>query len=214
MKPPPAPKKKRTPRRRALVASLSASPPAEDDAKRRSALVASLYSASPPAEDDAKLRRTSLGKEIAVDDGLLCGTINKASPSPADPPPQPPSNVRSFECSICDKAFPSFQALGGHMTSHRGKRTAPAAAGAAAASVVQEGEKTHECSKCDKSFSTGQALGGHMRRHYVGSIVSGGRATTKSATTKETTAASSSVKRRDFDLNEPAEPLSPELGWL
>jgi hypothetical protein len=76
----------------------------------------------------------------------------------------------AFRCKTCGRAFPTFQALGGHRTSHKrplvrahgldlllGAR--PGKGGAGAASDV------HRCSTCAAVFPTGQALGGHMRRH-------------------------------------------------
>ncbi|KAL5219557.1 hypothetical protein ABZP36_020241 [Zizania latifolia] len=81
-----------------------------------------------------------------------------------------------FVCKTCSRAFPSFQALGGHRTSHlRGRHGLAlgiaAAAGttkepAAASKKVQEKPAaSHECHICGQGFEMGQALGGHMRRH-------------------------------------------------
>nr|XP_043622492.1 zinc finger protein ZAT11-like [Erigeron canadensis] len=66
---------------------------------------------------------------------------------------------KAFHCKTCNKTFSSFQALGGHRTSHKKPKTtndhhqSPTKA------------KTHECSICGLEFELGQALGGHMRRH-------------------------------------------------
>ncbi|KAL5222904.1 hypothetical protein ABZP36_027617 [Zizania latifolia] len=72
-----------------------------------------------------------------------------------------------FECKTCSKRFPSFQALGGHRTSHTRLQAKmlhdPAAAAAAAAE--RDRARVHECAVCGLEFSMGQALGGHMRRH-------------------------------------------------
>ncbi|KAG1362514.1 zinc finger protein ZAT5 [Cocos nucifera] len=89
-----------------------------------------------------------------------------------------------YECKTCNKCFPSFQALGGHRTSHKKPKlavVAPAAEGKkemvdedmvqismnslskAIASSVKP--RVHECSICGSEFHSGQALGGHMRRH-------------------------------------------------
>ncbi|CAN8257252.1 unnamed protein product [Cochlearia groenlandica] len=94
-----------------------------------------------------------------------------------------------YQCKTCDKSFNSFQALGGHRTSHKkpklvfkcdDKKTASASAVEAVESGVvgsflslqvtsldgtKKQDKTHECSICKAEFSSGQALGGHMRRH-------------------------------------------------
>ncbi|CAN6287538.1 unnamed protein product [Urochloa humidicola] len=80
-------------------------------------------------------------------------------------------------CSVCGKAFPSHQALGGHKSSHRTRPpAAPAqsaassasASGAAGSGGGGGGGGAHECSVCRKTFPTGQALGGHKRCHYDG----------------------------------------------
>ncbi|XP_055821316.1 zinc finger protein ZAT10-like [Solanum dulcamara] len=81
-------------------------------------------------------------------------------------------NNNLYKCSVCGKCFGSYQALGGHKTSHR--------------KLVLNGDKVyehciittgvsgriHECSVCHKTFPTGQALGGHKRRHYDGKVTS------------------------------------------
>ncbi|KAG2611844.1 zinc finger protein ZAT7-like [Panicum virgatum] len=73
-----------------------------------------------------------------------------------------------FRCRTCARAFATFQALGGHRTSHKRPRVradgldlllgARPGKGATASDV-------HRCNTCGVVFSTGQALGGHMRRH-------------------------------------------------
>ncbi|KAK8963067.1 Zinc finger protein AZF1 [Platanthera guangdongensis] len=75
-------------------------------------------------------------------------------------------------CSVCGKMFPSYQALGGHKSSHRrpswpivlmAASTSPASS---SGQVVPSGSGKHQCSVCYRSFETGQALGGHKRLHY------------------------------------------------
>uniref|UniRef100_A0A0E0GVN4 C2H2-type domain-containing protein n=1 Tax=Oryza nivara TaxID=4536 RepID=A0A0E0GVN4_ORYNI len=83
------------------------------------------------------------------------------------------SGSGDFVCKTCSRAFPSFQALGGHRTSHlRGRHGL--ALGLAAATAKETTKKvqekpaaaaTHECHICGQGFEMGQALGGHMRRH-------------------------------------------------
>ncbi|WOL19558.1 hypothetical protein Cni_G28360 [Canna indica] len=84
-----------------------------------------------------------------------------------------------YKCSVCGKAFASYQALGGHKTSHRIKPVGGADE-VSAASAVGSGSSTvgaaaassvrlHQCSVCQKTFPSGQALGGHKRCHYEGS---------------------------------------------
>ncbi|KAL6653887.1 hypothetical protein ACP70R_008811 [Stipagrostis hirtigluma subsp. patula] len=75
----------------------------------------------------------------------------------------------AFRCRTCGRGFATFQALGGHRTSHKRPRVradglellldARPGKGAAAATAV------HRCHACGEVFPTGQALGGHMRRH-------------------------------------------------
>jgi hypothetical protein len=113
------------------------------------------------------------------------------------------SPAQEHTCSVCGKAFPSYQALGGHKASHRPKPAPafmqePAATGAASpaassstSSGVGAGGKVHECTVCKKTFPTGQALGGHKRCHYEGPIGGGSAA---------------AVASRGFDLNLPALP--------
>ncbi|CAN6280791.1 unnamed protein product [Urochloa humidicola] len=91
------------------------------------------------------------------------------------------SGEGEFVCKTCGRAFTSFQALGGHRTSHlRGRHGLELGVGAkalkqhkAAAEVVMKGgageqqkkKPQHECHICGLGFEMGQALGGHMRRH-------------------------------------------------
>ncbi|XP_042516897.1 zinc finger protein ZAT10-like [Macadamia integrifolia] len=133
------------------------------------------------------------------------------------PPPQlqePPTLKLNYKCTVCNKAFPSYQALGGHKASHRkhnGTEDHPSSSSSATTTTSTTapaksnpssvgGNKTHECSICHKTFPTGQALGGHKRCHYDG----GNSAVTSSSDGP----AASSQSHRDFDLNLPALPES------
>ncbi|KAJ8497398.1 hypothetical protein OPV22_007950 [Ensete ventricosum] len=88
--------------------------------------------------------------------------------------------VYVYQCKTCDKCFPSFQALGGHRTSHKKPKMAPVDDGdglritmnspiakpVVASHIISINKpRVHECSICGAEFSSGQALGGHMRRH-------------------------------------------------
>ncbi|PWZ58226.1 Zinc finger protein ZAT10 [Zea mays] len=132
------------------------------------------------------------------------------------PPPAREEEELRFRCAVCGKAFASYQALGGHKSSHRrpptGEQYAAAAALAAAqqaaGSAADHSEETttttsggpHRCTICRRGFATGQALGGHKRCHYWdGSSVSVSLSATTSATGTGT--GSSGVTVRNFDLN-------------
>ncbi|KZV32853.1 hypothetical protein F511_18742 [Dorcoceras hygrometricum] len=80
-----------------------------------------------------------------------------------------------YRCETCNKLFRSYQALGGHMASHKKMTSSPsnhesssemADSGGGSAAGVEE-EKVHECPFCERVFSSGQALGGHKRSHFV-----------------------------------------------
>ncbi|GAB4824365.1 hypothetical protein Ancab_007252 [Ancistrocladus abbreviatus] len=72
---------------------------------------------------------------------------------------------RLFTCKTCNREFTSFQALGGHRTSHKKVKLSAAGDGAGGGDSPPSKAKTHECSICGQEFPIGQALGGHMRRH-------------------------------------------------
>ncbi|KAG6489879.1 hypothetical protein ZIOFF_051160 [Zingiber officinale] len=152
--------------------------------------------------------------------GLLPGPLGGA---PRRGPVAEPAAARtqSYECSVCGKAFPSYQALGGHKTSHR-KPAAPASGGDDAASATTSGSgaagsggRVHECAVCHKSFPSGQALGGHMRCHYEG-VINGSAAAAAAKATKEASssgAATSSGRNLALDLNLLPLPAT-RAGWI
>ncbi|XP_039047503.1 zinc finger protein ZAT10-like [Hibiscus syriacus] len=113
------------------------------------------------------------------------------NPSRHRSPPEPePTKKLSYKCSVCSKAFNSYQALGGYKASHRklsGSNddqststtgTSDGVIDSAAAS--NPSGRSHECSVCYKTFSTGQALGGHKRCHHEGRVGNSASAVTTS----------------------------------
>uniref|UniRef100_A0A2N9ICZ9 C2H2-type domain-containing protein n=1 Tax=Fagus sylvatica TaxID=28930 RepID=A0A2N9ICZ9_FAGSY len=96
------------------------------------------------------------------------------------PMPQPQTNL-TYKCTLCNKAFLSYQALGGHKASHR-KPVGTQDQSTTTSTIVTKTNnsnsnipsnpsgKTHKCAICHKTFQTGQALGGHKRCHYDGVI--------------------------------------------
>lgn len=146
------------------------------------------------------------------------------------PPPPPHASTSSdapkllYKCSVCNKAFGSYQALGGHKASHRKPpsgvgggddqpststttvtNTSTSSSGGAGGSG-----RTHECSICHKCFPSGQALGGHKRCHYEGTIGGGGSGSgsggNSGLSSSEGVGSTNTNSHRDFDLNMPALP--------
>ncbi|KAE8662504.1 retinoblastoma-binding protein 5-like [Hibiscus syriacus] len=78
-----------------------------------------------------------------------------------------------YWCETCNKAFKTYQALGGHRASHKKMKAYPPPAthetenmGTTATSSLTD-QKIHECPVCFRVFSSGQALGGHKRSHVI-----------------------------------------------
>ncbi|KAK3038095.1 hypothetical protein RJ639_031649 [Escallonia herrerae] len=101
------------------------------------------------------------------------------------------SGPKKYKCRICDKCFPTPQALGGHTSSHKKAQISTVNAvdnedaqkhqaspirkqaeetkdSEVALSSKLEEQNSYKCKICDKAFPTGQALGGHQRLHYKG----------------------------------------------
>lgn len=117
----------------------------------------------------------------------------------------------SYKCSVCGKAFGSYQALGGHKASHRkltggedSTISAAASASGSSTAATSGSGRVHQCSICLKTFSSGQALGGHKRCHYDGSL--GGGAASASAGRAASMSEGTGSSDKGFDLNLPAVP--------
>ncbi|KAK8492420.1 hypothetical protein V6N13_103640 [Hibiscus sabdariffa] len=135
------------------------------------------------------------------------------------------------QCKTCNRCFPSFQALGGHRTSHKKPKvndhhqdnnnkelmlakdddyydelndmsTALSLRITSKASVSCNKSRVHECSMCGAEFSSGQALGGHMRRHRTSSNVPT-TTTLNSVGTREEPNKPKSVVQLDLNLPAP-----------
>ncbi|PWZ04909.1 Zinc finger protein 1 [Zea mays] len=127
------------------------------------------------------------------------GGINKQSWCPPQPAPAAHEEALRFRCAVCGKAFPSYQALGGHKSSHRKPPTAEQQAVVSAADSEDEtttssGGGPHRCTICRRGFATGQALGGHKRCHYWDGA-------SASVSLSASGTGSSGVTLRNFDLN-------------
>lgn len=132
------------------------------------------------------------------------------SSSPQPPPPSNPNPANaklSHRCTVCNKAFSSYQALGGHKASHRkssSESTAVVSADNTSTSSAAAGGsgRMHECSICHKAFPTGQALGGHKRCHYDGGAgKTNSSSTAGAAVTSSDGGGASAQSHRGFDLD-------------
>ncbi|KAF8009444.1 hypothetical protein BT93_J0434 [Corymbia citriodora subsp. variegata] len=141
-----------------------------------------------------------------------------------------------FKCMTCGKTFPTFQALGGHRSSHnkeRGivqppeaslstgasgteKKIAPspkihiAGTNNCTTSSAQEDYMTHRCEICRKKFPTGQALGGHKRCHWARQTEG---PPSSEVVSPGDQASQSGPRTLAFDLNEPP-PMDEEDGII
>ncbi|CAN7046557.1 hypothetical protein BRARA_B03976 [Brassica rapa] len=152
-------------------------------------------------------------------------------------PPSSSSDHRGYKCTVCGKSFSSYQALGGHKTSHRKpasnvnvpinqEQSNNSHSNSNGGSVVINGNgvsqsgKIHTCSICFKSFSSGQALGGHKRCHYdAGNNGNGNGSSSNSVEVvggsdgsyvddERSSEQSATGDNRGFDLNLPADQVA------
>ncbi|KAI3741203.1 hypothetical protein L1987_58872 [Smallanthus sonchifolius] len=74
-----------------------------------------------------------------------------------------------YRCETCNRIFRSYQALGGHIASHKKVKLNHRFhqhSNQQTLNVSIE-DKIHECHVCFKVFASGQALGGHKRSHVT-----------------------------------------------
>ncbi|CAN0905611.1 Zinc finger protein ZAT10 [Linum grandiflorum] len=145
---------------------------------------------------------------------LARGTTNlQSNDSPAEEAADEQKTVlmSSYKCTVCGKAFPSYQALGGHKASHRKSVAVQSTSGVTTTTTTTSSSsaagagKAHECSICHKSFPTGQALGGHKRCHYDGGAANNNAKAATSAS-EGVGSTTTSSHRGLIDLNLPALP--------
>ncbi|CAG7882818.1 unnamed protein product [Brassica rapa] len=178
-------------------------------------------SPSPSSSTPPRLHAKSQSQDPSEEEYLALCLLMLAKDQPRtrfqpSPPPLPQERTKlSYNCSVCGKAFLSYQALGGHKASHRikpptaGDSTAPSIAGEKhpTSTAIAPSGKIHECSICHKVFPTGQALGGHKRCHYEGNLGGGGGS--KSVSHSGSVSSTVSEERSNrviIDLNLPALP--------
>jgi len=143
---------------------------------------------------------------------------NKQQRCPPPPAPAAHEEQLRFRCAVCGKAFASYQALGGHKSSHRKPPTPEqyAAAHAATAQTASGGDfdettaspgsaaasgGPHRCTICRRGFATGQALGGHKRCHYWDGMSVSVSVSASASVSASGGTGSSGVTVRNFDLN-------------
>ncbi|KAL1197658.1 Zinc finger protein AZF2 [Cardamine amara subsp. amara] len=190
--------------------------------KRQRSHSPSSSSSSPP-RSRPKSQNQDLTEEEYLALCLLMLAKDQPRIQPSPPPPPQESTKLAYKCSVCGKAFPSYQALGGHKASHRIKppiaianattnddSSAPITAVAGEKHPISTGiaasGKIHECSICHKVFPTGQALGGHKRCHYEGNLGGGGSKSISHSGSVSSTVSEERSHRGFIDLNLPALP--------
>ncbi|KAF5461258.1 hypothetical protein F2P56_021070 [Juglans regia] len=132
------------------------------------------------------------------------------------------SNIRSYICSVCNKSFPTHQALGGHKSIHnklmKYRQTMDESHLAANDSTTddiyghQVDDQTHvlaagtyRCKICNKTFPTGQAFVGHKRCHVElqsSQLTEEAKAQSSQVTSPGEASQITGRKIFDFDLND------------
>ncbi|KAG7964200.1 hypothetical protein I3843_09G157600 [Carya illinoinensis] len=127
----------------------------------------------------------------------------KSTPRGFEPQIQKKISKKPYEyiCKTCNKTFPTFQALGGHRSSHNKDQNTKAVEPSIA--IQQKKDDTdptikveetrefgehaslHICNLCYKSFPTGQALGGHKKRHWAAAQSAEARAPSSEAVVED-----------------------------
>ncbi|AQK98784.1 Zinc finger protein AZF1 [Zea mays] len=117
----------------------------------------------PTATDDDQAERKYLTScLIMLSCGLRDGDMANATRE-AGATPTSANMADDYKCSLCDKVFASYQALGGHKTSHRKPAAAPSDEASSSGTAYEKEEKLHQCSLCPRTFSWWQALGSHIQ---------------------------------------------------
>lgn len=156
-----------------------------------------------PLEIPSKGKRSKRQRSAATSEAeqgaldlMLLSRDGSGSRSDSESDSQPSDGAKqSYQCSICGKSFSSYQALGGHKTSHRKPVSVDDVAnGNASSGAGGDRVKVHQCSICLRTFPSGQALGGHKRLHYEGGAAA--------------------KLKFEFDLNMPAPEVETETGLV
>ncbi|KAG6642744.1 hypothetical protein CIPAW_09G162000 [Carya illinoinensis] len=145
----------------------------------------------------------------------------KSTPRGFEPQIQKKISKKPYEyiCKTCNKTFPTFQALGGHRSSHNKDQNTKAVEPSIA--IQQKKDDTdptikveetrefgehaslHICNLCYKSFPTGQALGGHKKRHWAAAQSADAALTFVQSPLTEEATDQAGRKVLDFDTNKP-----------
>nr|XP_004292041.2 PREDICTED: zinc finger protein ZAT4-like [Fragaria vesca subsp. vesca] len=116
------------------------------------------------------------------------------------------NDIDEFRCKLCNKTFTSYQALGGHMTSHNRLKNNTADPDHDSFSFECKSEQhphphpvvnVYRCNNCDRTFSSFQALGGHKSSQCKDHVNNNTHSSADNSVVK--------------DNNDPAEPRQDEV---